>query len=78
MTVSHHFVQFNCRHARKTDFASKQGYSIKKCNVASQKLLGRLGFKKEGVLRKSVFVRGEWRHLALYGILREEWKEPEY
>jgi len=45
-------------------------------NVASQKLLSKVGFKKEGVVRKSMFIRGEWRDLALYSILREEWKEP--
>jgi ribosomal-protein-alanine N-acetyltransferase len=45
-------------------------------NVASQKLLGKVGFKKEGIVRKSMFIHGEWRDLALYGILREEWKEP--
>ena len=45
-------------------------------NVASQKVLEHAGFRKEGVIRKHAFVRGEWRDWALYGILREEWKEP--
>jgi RimJ/RimL family protein N-acetyltransferase len=45
-------------------------------NVASQKVLEKTGFKKEGVVRKSIFTRGEWRDLLLYSILREEWKEP--
>jgi len=45
-------------------------------NVASQKVLEKAGFKKEGVIRKSLFVRGEWRDRCIYGILREEWKEP--
>ena len=45
-------------------------------NVASQKVLERTGFKKEGIARKSMFMRGEWRDLFLYSILREEWKEP--
>jgi RimJ/RimL family protein N-acetyltransferase len=45
-------------------------------NVASQKILEKAGFKKEGVVRKSSFVRGEWRDRYLYSILREEWKEP--
>jgi ribosomal-protein-alanine N-acetyltransferase len=44
--------------------------------VASQKVLQKVGFKKEGIIRKSVFARGEWRDRALYSILREEWKEP--
>jgi len=45
-------------------------------NVASQKVLEKVGFKKEGILRKNFFVRGEWRDTYLYSILREEWKEP--
>ena len=45
-------------------------------NIASQKVLEKANFKKEGVLRKSAFIRGERRDLFIYGILREEWKEP--
>jgi len=45
-------------------------------NVASQKILEKAGFKREGVIRKSMFIRGEWRDRYLYSILREEWKEP--
>ena len=45
-------------------------------NVASQKVLEKVGFKREGTLRKSVFFRGEWQDSIVYSILREEWKEP--
>jgi RimJ/RimL family protein N-acetyltransferase len=45
-------------------------------NKASQSLLEKIGFKREGTLRKSYFVRGEWTDCHLYSILREEWKEP--
>jgi RimJ/RimL family protein N-acetyltransferase len=45
-------------------------------NMVSQEVLQKAGFKKEGIIRKSVFSRGEWRDRALYSILREEWKEP--
>jgi [ribosomal protein S5]-alanine N-acetyltransferase len=45
-------------------------------NIASQKVLDKAGFKKEGIARKHVFVKGEWRDAYLYSILREEWKEP--
>lgn len=45
-------------------------------NTPSQKALEKAGFKKEGVARKSTFVRGEWRDNILYSILREEWEEP--
>lgn len=45
-------------------------------NEASQKVLEKVGFKKEGTVRKFSFIRGEWRDLVLYSILRGEWKEP--
>jgi RimJ/RimL family protein N-acetyltransferase len=45
-------------------------------NLASQKVLEKTGFKKEGTLRKYIFIRGEFRDAYLYCILREEWKEP--
>jgi RimJ/RimL family protein N-acetyltransferase len=45
-------------------------------NIASQKLLEKASFKKEGISRKSMFIRGEWQDLFLYSILREEWKKP--
>jgi RimJ/RimL family protein N-acetyltransferase len=45
-------------------------------NLASQRVLEKAGFKKEGTVRKLFFIRGEWRDAYLYSILREEWKEP--
>ena len=45
-------------------------------NIASQKILEKAGFKREGVSRKDFFTRGRWTDDCLYGILREEWKEP--
>jgi len=45
-------------------------------NAASQKVLEKVGFKKEGTIRKSNFIRGEWRDMYLYSILRDDWKEP--
>ena len=45
-------------------------------NLASQKVLEKTGFKKEGTLRKTGLVRGVWTDDYLYSILREEWKEP--
>lgn len=45
-------------------------------NMASQRVLEKAGFRKEGVVRKRIFVRGNWRDEFLYSILREEWKEP--
>jgi RimJ/RimL family protein N-acetyltransferase len=45
-------------------------------NVISQKILEKVGFKREGTMRKSYFCRGEWTDMFLFSILREEWKEP--
>jgi aminoglycoside 6'-N-acetyltransferase len=45
-------------------------------NKASQRVLGKVGFRKEGILRKAYFVRGEWRDDYLNNILRGKWKEP--
>jgi RimJ/RimL family protein N-acetyltransferase len=45
-------------------------------NVAAQKCYEKVGFKKEGTIRKARYYRGEWADHYIYGILREEWKEP--
>jgi RimJ/RimL family protein N-acetyltransferase len=45
-------------------------------NRASQRILKKSEFKKEGIIRKSFFFRGEWRNQALFSILRDEWKKP--
>ncbi|WP_414945622.1 GNAT family N-acetyltransferase [Amycolatopsis sp. cmx-11-32] len=44
-------------------------------NHASQRVVGRLGFKREGVLRDHVFTNGSWRDSVLYSILSSEWTE---
>ena len=45
-------------------------------NIPSQRVLEKAGFTKEGQLRQTAFIRGDWRDLFIYSILREEWKEP--
>jgi hypothetical protein len=45
-------------------------------NAASQSIIEKVGFKKEGILRKNFFIRGELRNCYIYSILRKEWKEP--
>ena len=45
-------------------------------NVISQKVLEKVGFKREGTMRKCYFNRGEWTDMFIFSILREEWKEP--
>jgi ribosomal-protein-alanine N-acetyltransferase len=61
-------------------FLSKDTMRIQACtdvrNAASQKVLEKTSFKKEGTMRKYLFIGGEVRDAYLYSILREEWKEP--
>jgi [ribosomal protein S5]-alanine N-acetyltransferase len=42
-------------------------------NIASGRLLLRLGFSKEGLLRQRWVVKGEVEDTELYGLLRHEW-----
>jgi [ribosomal protein S5]-alanine N-acetyltransferase len=42
-------------------------------NLASQRVLARLGFRPEGRMRDHVFTNGAWRDSLLYSILADEW-----
>ena len=43
-------------------------------NIASKNLLKKVGFKKEGVLRKYLKINGTWRDHILYGLLENDFK----
>jgi RimJ/RimL family protein N-acetyltransferase len=45
-------------------------------NFASQRVLEKAGFQKEGIRRKAFFSRGVHRDTAMWSLLREEWKGP--
>ncbi len=45
-------------------------------NKASQRVLEKVGFKKEGTIRRHFFSTGKWRDSFLYSILRDEWAAP--
>jgi RimJ/RimL family protein N-acetyltransferase len=45
-------------------------------NVASIRAAEKVGFKKEGIVRKGGFTMGKFVNACLLGIIREEWKEP--
>lgn len=57
------------------DVARIQAYTDAR-NKASQRVLEKAGFKREGTLRQAGFVRGHRTDAHMYGIIREEWKEP--
>ena len=42
-------------------------------NVAEQRALERVGFKREGIQRGLYFRAGRWRDSVMYGLLREDW-----
>ncbi|WP_142828479.1 GNAT family N-acetyltransferase [Planococcus soli] len=43
-------------------------------NIGSQKVLEKVGMKKEGQLRQNLRMNNGWRDSLLYGILEDEWK----
>jgi len=45
-------------------------------NKASQRVLEKSGFIEEGIIRKALFMKGEYVNISLFSILREEWKQP--
>lgn len=45
-------------------------------NIASQRVLEKAGFRKEGIMRQSFFSRGVFRDTAMFSVLRQEWREP--
>ncbi|WP_410597227.1 GNAT family N-acetyltransferase [Amycolatopsis sp. lyj-23] len=47
--------------------------AIGPANPASQAVVKRLGFSREGVLRDHVFTNGTWRDSVLFSLLRHEW-----
>jgi [ribosomal protein S5]-alanine N-acetyltransferase len=44
-------------------------------NVASQKVLEKNGFQREGTLRHSYFVNGKFNDHYYYGLIRKDWQE---
>ncbi len=43
-------------------------------NVASARVLERLGFQREGRLRRNEYFKGRWWDTLIYGLLSEEWQ----
>ena len=42
-------------------------------NIASARLLERVGFVREGLLRSHTWIKGEWTDDLIYGLLADEW-----
>jgi len=45
-------------------------------NKAAMRAAEKVGFRKEGIIRKGGFTNGKFVDSSLLGVLREEWKEP--
>lgn len=45
-------------------------------NVASARVLERLGFTREGLLRRHTWTKDEWTDDLIYGLLRTEYLGP--
>ena len=62
------------RELTESDFPSLYEYGHDPDNLASQRVLIKLGMKNEGRLRQDKQIRGRWRDSLLYAILEDEWK----
>ena len=49
--------------------------SVEPRNMASVRVLERLGMRKEAHLIENGWVKGEWSSEAIYAILAREWRE---
>ena len=46
-------------------------------NIASSKTLEKVGFAREGIKRKKLPIKGEWRDNYFYGILEEDFRKTD-
>jgi ribosomal-protein-alanine N-acetyltransferase len=44
-------------------------------NIASAKLVEKLGFQREGTLRSALFHHARWHDVAVYGVTRAQWAQ---
>jgi len=44
-------------------------------NVASWRMMERLGMRREGLLRGAIFEEGKWVDRYVYGMLADEWRD---
>jgi [ribosomal protein S5]-alanine N-acetyltransferase len=44
-------------------------------NIASEKVLKKLGFKEEGIRREAAYVKGKYHDMKCFGILRPEFRK---
>ncbi len=45
------------------------------CNIASQKIVEKIGFKREGILRERIYKNGNYHDVIVWSILKDEFNE---
>ena len=45
-------------------------------NAASCRMVEKIGFQREGVIRRHEFYKDEYHDLVMYALLRDEWNSP--
>jgi ribosomal-protein-alanine N-acetyltransferase len=60
-------------HLFRTAPLARVGATCDVDNLPSVRLLERIGFLREGTLRRSLFHHGSWHDVHTYGVTREEW-----
>jgi RimJ/RimL family protein N-acetyltransferase len=60
-------------HLYRTTSVERVGATCDVENVASYRLVERLGFRWEGTLRAALFHHGRWHDVRVYGVTRTEW-----
>ena len=44
-------------------------------NIASQKIVENIGFKREGILRERIYKNGNYHNVIVWSILKDEFNE---
>ena len=61
------------RHGFSTLNLNRISLNVYDFNTRAIRVYEKAGFKREGVLRKALYVEGAYRDILIMGILREEW-----
>jgi ribosomal-protein-alanine N-acetyltransferase len=66
-------VRTLCEHAFGTLALHRIEAGCLPANLASRKLLQKVGFREEGYARSYLRINGKWEDHVLFGLVREEW-----
>jgi RimJ/RimL family protein N-acetyltransferase len=66
LVISYAFNSLNLR---------KLSSHVLECNIPSQRMNIKCGFKEEGCLRKQVYREGQYHDLIIFGLMKTEWEK---